>query len=274
MWSLAGADNLIPAIGDHDIGDNDWIVGTPRALNVNTMKMAFGTYMVDPQGLPATWNGVSTRAPEGSGQYDEATYLRQVQNVLFVSLDVFQYQNGAAVDGNNAVGINVTATTLTWLSQVLDAADNDPSVDHVIVQGHTPILWPVSRLRSSSLHLQGGQSSDLWQLLADHGTNVGGKVRAYLAGEVHATTTTPDPASGIVQIAHGNNWQAEHSNASVATRSFLRRVPGIGRRDRRNRVYDRQRSPRETEPFSRSMIRPPIASTRWAQVRSRSARSG
>ena len=40
---------------------------------------------------------------------------------------------------------------------------------------------------------------------------MGGKLRAYLAGEVHATTTIAHAASGIVQIAHGTNWQAEGS---------------------------------------------------------------
>ena len=90
------------------------------------MKQAFGTYMVDPLGLPATWKGLPTRAPEGSGQYDETTFLRQVQNVLFVSIDVFHYENGAAVDGNNAVAINVTGAQLTWLSLVLRSADADP----------------------------------------------------------------------------------------------------------------------------------------------------
>ena len=67
----------------------------------------------------------------------------------------------------------------------------------------------MNRLRSSALK-SGRQPSDLWHLMEDHGTNVGGKLRAYLAGEVHATTTTP-PDSGIVQIAHGTNWQAEHT---------------------------------------------------------------
>ena len=152
LWSMAGVDNLIAALGDHDIGDNPWVVGSPRGLNVNTMKQAFGSYMVDPLGLPATWHGLSTRAPEGLGQYDETTYLRQTDNVLFVSLDVFHYEGGNAVTANSAVSINFTGAQLTWLSQVLDAADADASIDHVILQGHAPILQPVDSLRSSPLY--------------------------------------------------------------------------------------------------------------------------
>lgn len=209
LWHKAGVDNLIAALGDHDIGDNPWAVGSPRGGSVNTMKEAFGSYVVDPLGLPAQWNGVPTRAPEGLGQYDETSYLRQVKNVLFVTLDVFHYEGGTAVTGNSAVSVAFTGAPLDWLSDVLDAADADAAVDHVIVQAHAPILQPVDSLRSSNLKVQGGASSGLWQLLEDHATNAGGKVRAYLAGEVHATTTIAHAASGIVQITHGNNWQAE-----------------------------------------------------------------
>ena len=209
LWSMAGVDDLVAALGDHDIGDNPWAVGSPRGLNVNTMKQAFGSYIVDPLGLPATWHGLPSRAPQGLGQYDETTYLRQVDNVLFVTLDVFRYEGGGAVTGNSAVSVDFAGAQLAWLAQVLDAADGDATIDHVILQGHAPILQPVDSLRSSDLRLQGGTASGLWQLLEDHGTNAGGKVRAYLAGEVHATTTIAHAASGIVQITHGANWQAE-----------------------------------------------------------------
>ena len=216
MWSLAGVDRVIAAIGDHDIGDNPWEVASPQGVSVNAMKQAFGAHMVDPLNLPATWHGVPTHPAAGSGEYDEANYVQQVQDVLFVTLDVFHYENGAVVEGNSsaaktgdAVSIDFSGAELTWLSDVLTAADADPTIDHVVVQGHTPILLPVDRIRSSNLHLEGGSDSPLWQLMAEHGTNNGGKVRAYLAGEVHATTTKSDADSGIVQISHGVNSQGK-----------------------------------------------------------------
>ncbi|MFO1143194.1 MAG: hypothetical protein U1E59_12505 [Amaricoccus sp.] len=208
MWSLAGVNTVIAAIGDHDIGDNPWEVGSPAGKSVNAMKRAFGAHMVDPLNLPATWNGVPTHPTGGTGEYDEGNYVQQVKDVLFVTLDVFHYNNGAAVEGTSAVSIDFSGAELTWLSKVLTAADADSTVDHVIVQGHTPILYPVDKIRSSNLHLEGGSDSALWQLMAEHGTNNGGKVRAYLAGEVHVTTTKSDADSGIVQISHGVNSQA------------------------------------------------------------------
>jgi hypothetical protein len=57
--------------------------------------------------------------------------------------------------------------------------------------------------------VKGAENSPFWQLLSEHGTNAGGKVRAYLAGEVHATTTIQDASSGIVQIAHGASQRGE-----------------------------------------------------------------
>ncbi len=70
--------------------------------------------------------------------------------------------------------------------------------DHVIVQGHTPVLTPVNNRVSSSLTLDGGENSAFWRLLQRHGAD------AYLAGEVHDITVTQDRADpALLQIAHG-----------------------------------------------------------------------
>ena len=204
LFRQAGLDTVLAAIGDHDIGDNNWTVGTARADFVDEMKEAFGRNMVDPLGMAATWNGLSTRAPEGAGQYDEGSYLRQEGNVLFLTVDVFEYAGGTALhESLGAVDTAVTGAHLDWVGDVLDAAEADASVDHVVVQGHVPVLTPVNAYRSSDITMTGGAGSEFWQLLQGYGTDNGGKLRVYLAGEVHATTTIQDAASGIVQISHG-----------------------------------------------------------------------
>jgi hypothetical protein len=207
LWEEAGVDTVLGAIGDHEIGDNNWPSG-PRTDFVPAMKEAFGEHMVDPLGLAPTWNGVSAFAPEGNGQYDEGSYVYQNKNVLFLTVDVFKYSaaGGLAAGGVEA---SVDGAHLQWVNEVLDAAEADASVDHVIVQGHVPVLGPVNSIRSSEMKFEGGADSAFWQALQAHGTDEGGKVRAYLAGEVHATTTIHDTSSGIVQISHGATNQAD-----------------------------------------------------------------
>ncbi|WP_424927726.1 hypothetical protein [Amaricoccus tamworthensis] len=210
LWEEAGVNTIVAAIGDHEIGDNNWPAGQ-RTNAVPAMKEAFGEHMVDPLGLAATWNGVSTFAPQGSGQYDEGSYVYQNKNVLFLTVDVFKYSAGGGL-ANGGVEASVDGTHLQWIRNVLNAADADASVDHVVVQGHVPVLTPVNAVRSSRMTFEDGENSAFWQALQSHGSNNGGKVRAYLNGEVHATTTVVDDDSGIVQISHGANNMAELGN--------------------------------------------------------------
>ncbi len=207
LWEEAGVGTVVAAIGDHEIGDNNWPSG-PRTDFVPAMKEAFGEHMVDPLGIAPTWNGVSAFAPEGDGQYDEGSYVYQNKNVLFLTVDVFKFSaTGGLADGG--VEASVDGAHLQWINDILDAAEADASVDHVIVQGHVPVLTPVNSIRSSRMTFEGGENSAFWQALQDHGTNNGGKVRAYLNGEVHATTVIEDASSGIVQISHGATNQAD-----------------------------------------------------------------
>lgn len=204
--------DYLAALGDHDIGDNDWSLNSSRANHVDNMKRAFGRNMVDPLGLPATWNSVSSTAPQGLGEYDEGSFVKQVNNVLFVTVDVFRWE-GSGVSQHpwyGSVTAEVTGTVgdanshLGWLDSVLTAADNDASVDHVIVQGHTPVLSGVRKQASSGMMMQQRDDSSFWQVLQSHDQQNGGKVRMYFGGEVHTVTSTKDPESDIVQLVHGN----------------------------------------------------------------------
>ncbi|MEO1678928.1 MAG: calcium-binding protein [Pseudomonadota bacterium] len=210
LFAEAGFDVVLPALGDHDIGDNNWPVGSDMAGRVGEMKELFGEIHIDPLNLPGTWNGVPTRAPAGLGQYDEGSYLYALDNVLFLTLDPFEWESGATRLGTRgAVAIDYTAEHLAWIAEVLEAAEAAPEIDHVIVQAHVPVLGPVNSRISSEVALDNGPDSEFWQLLQSFGTNAGGKVRAYLNGEVHATTLIHDEASGIVQISHGSLMVAD-----------------------------------------------------------------
>ncbi len=213
LFRQNGVDTVIGAIGDHDIGDNNWGTGSTKANHVDTMKAAFGRNMVDPLGLPATWNGVSSTAPQnGVSEYDEGSFAMQVNNTLFVTVDVFEYDGAGtnqhyrygAVDADVSGTVGDVNSHLGWLDAILTAADADPTVDHVILQGHAPALTGVRKQASSGMMMRDRDDGAFWQVLQGHSHDNGGKVRMYFAGEVHTATASKDSESDIVQLVHGN----------------------------------------------------------------------
>jgi len=159
-------------IGDHEIGDNPW--PDEKAALVPYFKRQFQKYLKMPLDGPLRMKGTA--------------FWFIHEDALFISVDVFE--KGAGPQGG--IVCKVTGPQLEWLEQVI--AEN-PGVRHVIVMGHTPIIGPVAKERSSGLILEGGEESPLWQALKKRGVSL------YLCGEVHAITCRQ--AGGVLQIAHG-----------------------------------------------------------------------
>jgi len=209
LFRESGVDKVVAALGDHDIGDNNWKVGSTKAQSVTTMKAAFSDALVDPlfAGLNSSEEAVNDPWADirfSPGDTSGTSFIYQQNNVLFLTVDMFHFEGANTKLGpNGAVKLEFTKQDIAWIQQVLDRADGDASVDHVIIQGHSPVLGPVKSSRSSALTLKRAEFSAFWQTIEDFGTDNGGKVRAFLNGEVHATTAILDEASGIVQIAHG-----------------------------------------------------------------------
>ncbi len=161
------------AIGDHEIGDNDW--PTEKRLHaVKIYKEAFARYFRMPENGPPHMQG--------------SAYWWRHRNVLFVSLDLFEEGQSR----NGLIKIGVTGEQLSWFRKILS---ENADADHRIVVGHAPILGPVRKWSSSALMVDGGRESELWQTMKEY------QVDAYLCGEVHAITCTE--RDGIMQIAHG-----------------------------------------------------------------------
>jgi hypothetical protein len=160
------------------------------------------------------------------------------KGTLIVAVDVFQ------PDPKQGIRARVAGEQLAWLEKTLAA---HKAADHVVVMGHTPILWPVRARASSRLRLEGGRESELWQAMARGGVDL------YLCGEVHAITCTS--ADGIEQIAHGSLFgYVDSVNYLVATvwpermRLELKRLPIVSEGPRmyqegRNRPHEVVRIP-------------------------------
>ena len=173
---------VYPAVGDHDIGDNPWPPGSFDYRAVPTFRKAFARQFTR---TPGGRSRFSSR-PAGT-QHADTAYAVRLPGVLLVTLDVFHQAHGQVV-------ATVTGGQLAWLNRVLGRANRD-GVEHIIVQGHTPILGPVRSAHSSDLMLAGGRNSALWRALRRHNVDL------YLCGEVHAVTALA--SDGVVQISHG-----------------------------------------------------------------------
>ena len=173
---------VFPAVGDHEIGDNPWPVGSFAYRAVPVFRQAFAAAFTQrPGGRPR----YSLR-PRGSEQAGTAYAVRLAPEVLLVTLDVYQRTPAGVV-------ASVTGGQLRWLDRVLGAARRR-GVRWLVVQGHAPVL-PTRSFYSSGQTVVGGRASALWRTLVRH------RVDLYLAGEVHVVTARR--ADGVLQVTSG-----------------------------------------------------------------------
>jgi 3',5'-cyclic AMP phosphodiesterase CpdA len=173
---------VLPAIGDHEIGDNPWPVGSFKYAAVPTYKQAWANEFTLASGRPRF-----PMRPVGT-DFEDTAYAVRMADTLIVTVDVFDRE----YDGVHAT---VTGGQLAWLDQLI-TREQAAGVRHVIVQGHTPVLAPARSHHSSRIFLEGGRSSPFWQVLLRH------HVDLYLCGEMHAVTESSD--AGVVQVVHGS----------------------------------------------------------------------
>lgn len=181
---------VYPAVGDHDIGDDDmsrsmndrWPTNSFRYKAVPTFKAVWAKHMTSSKsGRPRFPN-----RPRGTQWAKTAYAVRPHKEMLWVTVDVFRYHD-------SGVEITVEGGQLRWLRRVLSRAATR-GIDNVIVQGHVPVLGPVRSSGSGGLKIPRGRHSKFWQLLKNKNVDM------YLCGEVHAVTAIDD---GVVQICHG-----------------------------------------------------------------------
>lgn len=160
------------APGDHERGDNPWPEW--KLDLVPAFEEKFVQLIDMPCNGPAYKRGLAYH------------FVRE--NTLFVSVDTFEVKNGEA-------HLTVTGEQLDWFENVLSKYQDK---DHIIVQGHVPVIPDVHSRASSALVLEEGQDSAFWQTMKKYG------VDAYLCGEHHAITVTQE--DDIWQIVHGALW--------------------------------------------------------------------
>ena len=173
---------VFPAVGDHEIGDNPWPVGSFDYRAVPVFRRAFAdAFTRQPDGHPRF-----LVRPRHTPQAGTAYAVRLAPDVLLVTLDVFRRTSTGVV-------ASVSGGQLRWLDRVLGAARRD-GVRWLVVQGHVPVL-PTRAFYSSGDLVVGGRESPLWRTLVRH------RVDLYIAGEVHVVSARR--ADGVLQVTGG-----------------------------------------------------------------------
>lgn len=194
---------VYPAVGDHEIGDNPWGLGLGwyaefKYRNIGLFKSVYSRYVMR---RPGGAQRFRNRPP---GQANGTAYaVRPHPNVQLVTLDVFRR---GWRKGRWTVRQSIDRQQFDWLDRVLTRANAD-GIETIIVQAHLPIAAPVRERHTSGLMYEKGVGSPLWRLMRRHGVDL------YLAGEVHAVTTSH--RDGILQVAHGGLLKTGDANYIV-----------------------------------------------------------
>lgn len=199
-----GYSRLIMAVGDHEMGDNPWAAGSAVSRCQPQFREAFSREFnrspVDGRFLYDEPIGKAASRPLGT-KYEETSYAYRYKNVLFVTVDAFHQEDPDKKIGvEGSVTGTVTGPHLQWLEKVLSEARKDAGIKHIFVQSHLPVIYPVRKVNSSGMMMDGGMDSPFWETLRKY------EVDLYFAGEVHANTVTKDPKSNVVQLVSRGNF--------------------------------------------------------------------
>lgn len=220
--AVHGVSSVYVAVGDHEIGDNNWALGT-RSNAVPYFKQAFAKYFTKNSDGYSRFNGTLGGVPLRpiGTPYQDTSYAFQIANVLFVVVDEFRQDTPTLLLGR----LGTVKTTIgndghiQWLGKLLAAAKQQPDIRHIIVSGHLPVLSPVRGRLSSMLYLDWQQNSVFWKLLQKY------QVDIYLAGEVHQTTVIKDPDFHIIQIIHkGGCCKKDNLSGFLVGRVYVDRI--------------------------------------------------
>jgi len=203
-FRAAGYERLLMAVGDHEVGDNAWPAGSDVSRCQPQFRGAFSrVWTRTPDGSQFLYNEpVGTASPRPAGTpYEGTSYALRHKNVLFVTVDVFHQESPDQVIGEEGTVTGaVTGKHLQWLDHVLSEARKDPSIQHIFVQAHLPVIHPVRKIESSGMLMDDGPDCEFWNTLRKY------RVDIYFAGEVHANTVTKDTESPLLQVVTRGNY--------------------------------------------------------------------
>ncbi|GGZ87469.1 LamG-like jellyroll fold domain-containing protein [Algibacter mikhailovii] len=199
----AGYKNLLVAVGDHEIGDNPWSKNSEVVKHIPTFRKEFASvFTKDNYGNSRFTKNIGSALPRPIGTiYEHTSNAYQYKNILFITLDMFRFDSKDKIlGGQGVVTGDISGKHFDWLESVLKESQNLESINHIVVQSHLPIIYPVRKYASSGMLVDDSESEKILNLFRKY------HVDLYLAGEVHMNTVTKDPKSDLIQfVGRGND---------------------------------------------------------------------
>jgi hypothetical protein len=185
---------VYPAIGDHEIGDNPWFIGSFKYKAFKTFKDVWAEHFT----LRGDGSHLFRRRPVGTNFEDTAYAVKLTPTVALITVDVF-------CRTKTGVHNTVSDGQIAWAEQTIGGLRAE-GVKHIWFQGHVPCYVPVRTFASSNLQMEDHEQSTFWQMLRRHED----VVDFYLNGEVHDMTCYTD--GRLAQISHGSLVAQGHEN--------------------------------------------------------------
>jgi len=204
LFQEAGYSKTIVAVGDHELGGSKWAPEETQVQVQSEYRQAFYSafHKEEINGkffFPDSIGDVPSSPPDN--QKAKTSFAYQYKNVLIVTVDVFNKvgterfidrKNG--LGGTGVVTCRLRQSHLKWFREVLRAGNEEPSIKHIIVQSHIPVIQPVRKVACTGQFYDEGEDSKFWKAMRNNGVDL------YLSGEVHTNTATMDTNSNLIQV--------------------------------------------------------------------------
>ncbi len=182
---------LVPFTGNHEVllslqdPDTGEYVEFPNPATLPVWTSLMSTYLRGSNGPTTAFPNLDNLIEDQS----QLSYTFQSSDVLFVILNTDTF-----IDLETLGDV-----PLNWLADQLNTAQNDPTVNHIFVMGHKPIIAPPGGGEAPGPgSIRAEEKEPLAQLLAAHS-----KVRGYLCAHAHLWEYS-HLANGTPQLVAGN----------------------------------------------------------------------
>ena len=187
LFTEAGYDKILMAVGDHELGDNGWFAGSDKANALesfrNGFRFGFNSDQKNYRFLYGGWIGQgSSRVPTTpiGNVHEKLSHAYQHNNVMFITIDIYEQMSktqnyldkSTGRGGEGIVTGRIRGQHLEWFEDVLKAANADSSVDHIIVQAHIPVKEPVRKAKSSAMSVDDGEQSGFWKMMEKYNVDL------------------------------------------------------------------------------------------------------
>ena len=194
LFSSAGFDVLLPAVGDHELGGNEGFQKGSRGTKLSTVpdyRQAYADGFFRDVGQQSGEYLFSTPVADAPARpvgtmFEGSSFAYRFRNVVVISVDAFRLVNNGAANyfdreqglgGEGAITCDVSGAHLTWFENVLKAARQDSTIKHIFVEAHLPIIQPVRKVNCSGQFFDRADKSEFWKLMIQY------QVDIYFAGE-------------------------------------------------------------------------------------------